>query len=1059
MTHSLNSFNPTSLPGTTGSIHTAREKPSLLRKVVRRRTVGNTLSPQTYNVYSSPTSFYSPTFAPSPLVSEFSSPNAFSTYSPSIYGTPSSFSPSSSYDFDTLATSAPTATSCPPSGTTTPIVSPLITSGTVMSPSILDSPLLSVPSTPVITGSPASNSNGFSANTEALNATNFPGSSAPTGTAYNYAQAATSQAANATVTSILPMVIGIGGILAVIAAMAFAIWVWCSRKASQARLDPEAARRPGCSGRRDDLDDDDALRYEKPARFYGRQSDVPTLPESVLPAKLWRNSDSSDAGDRSALRESFEKGLNTLGRHAVDVGSPIHRHSGLSLQMQSSQRDASEYGYAYDGHDHSDRPFHPSRFTALPEAGHVELPQSPATVHSSDRSSMHSTRSSSSSRSSHTTHSMHQQADKSTLPAGTTSPRLPPSLPPLHKKASVIAHVDPRTVHRPASPTESMRSKSSVKSSKSKEALFSLRKTATVASASIESAKVSSKDSKGSKEVKELEISLPLDRPELQQYIKQYPDVSPADLSESVNRVLLDNTPVKKPKSEVAIPDKSRPLSQDAALAKVTRRARSSSLGAPKARPATIGHIPPTITVTTHHQALVPPPTPETKRRSSYTLEEPMPYSMSTSNSMASTNIGQVRDDSSFIDPEYPLAHRHRPYSQTSETGSSASGHDDNRASIASYYSSASSLQSTESNDLDTDDEDVQRKQRRQTLLFAIKRQSQSQPSGLSELAKEDISDKQTGPAGSTIRASQTTTSAPKRDIVSSFPRPPVPPLTPPYTPISGNFPGEVNKEKEPRQRSASAAGPKPVLDAALTRFSRIDLASEFNLAKFGSNSSLKRLATEPVPSLPAGITEMLSERTSSPISSARDPRRQSAYISTNPTSPESSRAAPANKARRGRSSTVGATPQVIDFSKPTTADDQMMTASRIPLPSRSKATRVSVVDRVSVANVILPPPPMPPVRSIADDLRASVCLPSGYEPPIRRPSSIRDSFSTIGTTLDYARGSIIDFNNLSSANLSRLGTSFSSNRSSTSTLGIADDDEDDRSVCKSRPSNRMAQT
>ena len=283
----------------------------------------------------------------------------------------------------------------------------------------------------------------------------------------------------------------------------------------------------------------------------------------------------------------------------------------------------------------------------------------------------------------------------------------------------------------------------------------------------------------------------------------------------------------------------------------------------------------------------------------------------------------------------------------------------------------------------------------------------------------------------------------------------PLPPLTPPYTPKE--LPAMRSTEElsietpTRRSRSISAGAPidGPSLDVAFTRFSEIDLGSEFSLSKFGSVGAMKSAVAREKSDKDVNAHERASEDAvghQNRKSSGQSNKRLSMHGSSSGTSSGEGAGKPA---RRMRASTIS-----CDQFKAATTESMMTTAARVPLPNRSKATRVSF------APALPSPPSTASTRSIAQDLRASVNYPSGYDLTASRPTSYRTTISSYrASTSDYDFDHVIDF--ADSARASALSSSSTGSqhkrkdamsRISNGSLGVPDEDDDDGSVCELPP-------
>lgn len=969
------------------------------------------------SVHQSASSSFNPTpYVPSPLSTQWASPSISAPYSPAASPIPT-FGSSPFFEFRASPSSS---IFCPPNGTNT--ASPVATSRAQMSPNIITSPLLT---TPVMTDSPVFSSPVFAADTEAFEPTSSVRTPAADAHGTSFATNAGDLMPNS---GFYTMQAVMSALLAVALFFAF-LWAWLAwlaKRRQPKQLPYISGPMPYLEYKQPEEPDDDIESRYGTARNTTRSSEVPTLPESVLPTRLWRNSNASVSGGISEFRKSVEEGLDSVGAGRPASLPTKQRTSSASLQSRKMPRGA----HTHQHHRSQTMDYRSSRFSMSPEM--IILPLTPPASYSSfDRNAI---------------------AGRQTSIIAATEPlllnkpggRQNAQLPHLAKTAPLADEVSRTIVElqdtRPVSPTESVRSKSSVKSSKSmKQALWALRKTAIIASAT----------SSAKNEPKALEISLPIGRPTETVTDRATSDQQGADvdLSDSVNIVMFDADAVacedgNADRSELS---RSRPVSQQDTLTKTKLRKRSSSLGATKPRPATIGYryTPPAILVTDHPQALVPPPCPQIKRNSTPSLTDTFPYTISASPSLKSNRISQDRDDVFLLDPA-----RERPESEMTTAISvshrpDASRHDSVQSTGSMMSASNKSVASI---DLATDEEQAFRSQRRRTLLYSVYKQSHSRPDDLAKgiTEFENIAE-QTTPVETPKRGQKA-----RVILQSNMPAFPQSPLTPPYTPVESRFPkgGITSAAQTPtnRGRSVSAGGAvKPVLDAALTRFSRLDLASEFSMSHFESQTSLRSTSKtdDSRANLPASQgSHNLAGASASPPIPPRSACRRSAQMDTDASrlGKEAHTPAPAPHSgpRRTRSSTVGDKPLSVLTS------EAVVRGCAVPLPVITKATRVSV------AAAVHSPTSIPSVRSFPQDLRASVSFPSALEKLDTRASSFRTSYSSFGTS-DYRRSSIIDM-----ATYASEFPQFNPNppnlnlRVSNGSLSLPNDEDDDRSVCTS---------
>ena len=976
-----------------------------------RRSVGPAATP-----LNTPTATYSPApYVPSPLSTSWSS--AVSTMLPS--GVSPSFSQVSNsplFDFKALS---PTSSYCPPNSTTT--ASPVAMSPAQMSPVITASPLLT---TPQMSDSPVFSSPIFTADGEPFEPSSVVQSTATQSGGTFFAANAAGPAVN---NGFYTMQAVMSALLAVALFFAF-LWAglaWLARRRQPRQLPYISAPMPQITYEKfDDPEDDLESRYGT-ERNTTRSSEVPTLPESVLPTRLWRNSGTSVTGGLSEFRKSVEEGFETVGIQRANSMSEKQRSSTVSLGSQPPsrpQRPVSSHQRSRTMDYRSDR--------LSTSSEPVKLPTTPPQAYSSfDRVPKYRL----------PTPARTSAEVAKGRPTSNGAYRPAPDVTPLKSESPEIKPVD--VEKRPSSPTESVRSKSSAKSSKSmKQALWALRKTAIIASAS----------SSSKKDAKAMEISLPIGRP-TQTVIydadreQDQCEGDNIDLSDSINVVMLDS---QRETDTTQVDDgKQRPISQDAIVPRNKLRKRTSSLGAGKARPATVGYTPPAILVTDHPQALVPPPSPKVKRISTYSLCDTLPYTISPSPSLMPIDASHFElgattsSDVALPDSE--------GFASEQAVPQDASRHDSMQSNTTS---TSASCRSENSMDLATDEEQLLRSQRRRTLLCSVYRQSQSHPDGLNgwtqdfpePTAAQDVNT--TTPLQTPKRNKQA-----KTNLASTFAPLPTAPLTPPYTPVESRFPASIAAPAQgqvqtptKRMRSVSAgATSRPVLDASLTRFSRLDLASEFSMSQLSSQASTDGDKQNEA-ARPSHIANAPGAAVSgSPAIPPRSPKRQSASLQRQePRIPEEVIfAAPV---RRTRSSTVGDKPLA------TLAAEAMSRASRVPLPIVGKATRISV------APTAVHPSPLPSMPSFAQDLRASVSFPSMIDRCDTRPSSFRTSYTSMGTS-DYRRSSVFDMATYASEfPIFTPAPSAAKQRVSNGSLGLPrldDDDDDEASVCEYRDS------
>lgn len=364
----------------------------------------------------------------------------------------------------------------------------------------------------------------------------------------------------------------------------------------------------------------------------------------------------------------------------------------------------------------------------------------------------------------------------------------------------------------------------------------------------------------------------------------------------------------------------------------------------------------------------------------------------------------------------------------------------------ANRCSLAESCRSEATGDVTSEQEQAKRSQRRRTLLESIYKQEeeQSKSSSISTTAQHQTrsddpftqeSDYQT-PGKSSTRSKH-------RSVPQGLP-----PLTPPYTPKELSLvrtQDELAVETPTRRsRSVSAGAPVegPSLDASLTRFSQIDLGSEFSLSKFGSIGSLKSAAKGEIEVKPQS-----SDARDSTVQPRRSTASSAKRLSVHGSDVNTLSSEITTRPRRARASTIS-----CDQFKAATTESMMTTAARVPLPNRSKATRVSF------ASAMPSPPSTGTVRSIAQDLRASVNYPTGYDPTASRPTSYRTTMSSYrASSSDYDFDHVIDFA-AESARTSAFSTSSSGtqhkrkdamSRISNGSLGVPEEEDDDGSICE----------
>lgn len=585
-------------------------------------------------------------------------------------------------------------------------------------------------------------------------------------------------------------------------------------------------------------------------------------------------------------------------------------------------------------------------------------------------------------------------------------------------------------------PNQPMRARSASKSSiSSQQASWELRKAAILASAQT--------SSPGMQQASPSSNTTPVNVSDTEVKGNPAESTSPPSttLSNSVSLVMLDKQ-VPDMKASTA---KQRPLSQDASAAR-NKLKKGSPHNGKKVRPITIGATPPSILVTNHPQALVPPPSPQpTQRVSVYSLTDTLPYLASASQSMTSLGTTMAQDDVSLIDPIYKRQSTMSYDNRSSlAEGCIMSEEGANRSSLAESCRSVTTADPT------SEDERAKRSQRRRTLLESVYKQEEEQMrANFGQLGqrRESTDDPFTQEA-----EYQTPGKQASRLKNKTLPQP-LPPLTPPYTPkdLPVTRPTEELSVETPtrRSRSISAGGPVdgPSLDVALTRFSEIDLGSEFSLSKFGSVGAMKSTAArEKNDKDDHGQVSEDAAGHQNRKSSGQSNKRLSIHGSSSGTTSSEAAIKPA---RRMRASTIS-----CDQFKAATTENMMTTAARVPLPNRSKATRVSF------APALPSPPSTASTRSIAQDLRASVNYPSDYDLTASRPTSYRTTISSYrASTSDYDFDHVIDF--ADSARASALSSSSAGSqhkrkdamsRISNGSLGVPDEDDDDGSVCELCP-------
>ena len=589
------------LPGATNSL---RRKPSNFRRVALGSANGSAFGFESY--ISSTAPLASPTsvsaiYHPSPLANEWMSPTSpFSN----TYKTPSSALVA---DIAVFSTSS---TPCLPSSTpASPFFTPM-----PASPSMFTSPLMI---TAQVTDSPLIASSTFAAQSDVVDLkTSVPASTAASGAAhYQYSEGGPS-------TTLYEAVIATSVIGAVMCMGAFGLlaFLFLRRRHFWRKSEPLTISHPQLISRSSDSPDDD-IEGKVDMLSEQRRSEVPTLPDPVLPSKLWKNGTAADAGV-SEFRQSVEDGFGSLLQREGRSVVPDVPYTSATL---SPRLDTIIVNEGIDWPKSASSripilPYRPQRFSSLPNIQAVQRtvespPVSPsASFSSTDRESGHS---------SHTSLSVHnfkwQKSTERTTPSQIVGDRSS------HTYTESASDDGWSVDNRPPSPTTSIRSKSSVRSSRSmKQALWALRKTAIIASASMEQNTGSANKAKDYLRYQP-QTSYSSERSEVEKPGKGI--AGSVDLSASLNMVLLDSetpsTALNSGKIVEAV--KVRPVSQYGAPSRVSTRYRSKSLSAPKSRPATVGYAPPAILVTDHPQALVPPQSPKVKRSSAYSIAS-LPY-------------------------------------------------------------------------------------------------------------------------------------------------------------------------------------------------------------------------------------------------------------------------------------------------------------------------------------------------------------------------------------------------------------------------------------------------
>lgn len=965
------------------------------RRASVQKRAGNTPVPAANDTpYFSPTpSFNSPVFASSPLSRAWKPSQA--SYSPSIYA-----SPVSVYESPEIG---PCGFNGQPCITTTPILSPPVAgfganamSSPVLesTPRINQSPIMS----PLLSSSrrfasPSTSYNGATFNTQAqYGSANSQGAGTATpGSGFYNAVIATSIVGAA-------MCMGAFGILA---------WLLFRRRTPYHR---PTISHPVLTYSSNDAygNDDDEEKTGIPQSPHFQQVDPPSIPESVLPSNTWR--------------PSMQYPVDGFGNSDQVMRETIH-------SMRSQQ----------NYHQEPDMPMSPDPTRSMPgalapaERGEYQQRQSDTSLQRKSSLSRHS------SVPKPAPALMRSNSGREDRQRTRFADEVPHQSHPMpdhayhHTASEGSQHSNYRQADAGDPSPPPMRARSSSKSSmSSQQASWELRKAAILASAQT--------STPGMQHAPPSTNATPVNLSDTELKSSAESASPPSTtLSNSVSLVMLD----KQVQVMKASTMKPRPVSQDGSAVR-NKLKKGSPHNGKKVRPITIGAAPPSILVTSHPQALIPPPSPKPSQRVSvYSLTDTLPYLASASQSMASLGTAMAQDDISLIDPIYKRQSTMSYDNRSSlADGSVMSEEDANRCSLAESFRSEPAADPT------SEEERAKRSQRRRTLLESVYKQEEQQIKSASSQPQQNR--RSTDDPFTQETDYQTPGKHNARISNKSIPQP-LPPLTPPYTPkvLPPIRPAEELTVETPTRRSrsvsAGAPGEGPSLDAALTRFSQIDLGSEFSLSKFGSVGAMKSAPKERSDNdgsnTRSNPDEVAVQQTRK--SGGQNSKRMSMHGPSSAAAPSDSTAKPA---RRTRASTIS-----CDQFKAGSAESMMTTAARVPLPNRSKATRVSF------APAMPSPPSTGTIRSIAQDLRASVNYPSGYDPSASRPTSYRTTMSSYrASSSDYDFDHVIDF--AESARTSAFSSSSAGSqhkrkdamsRISNGSLGVPDEDDDDGSVCK----------
>lgn len=987
-----------------------RSAERMRRASIPRRAVSPASVPQSETPYFSPAqTFSSPVFASSPLSRSWKP--AQQTFSPNLYSSPTT-------GLESPEAAASCAFNGQPCVTTTPILtSPLVGYGAstfALSSPVLDgtprmtqSPIMS----PLMESSrrftsptPSYESRGFRTQAQYGSAeTQGPAPGAPGSGFYNAVIA----------TSIIgaAMCMGAFGILA---------WLLFRRRSPYQR---PVISHPILKYSSTDSNNGDDENEKSPIQNSGqfRQVEAPTIPESVLPSNTWRPSMQYPVDGFGNPDQMMRDTVHTVRSH-----QSYHPEQAMSADIMRNMPGALiNNDHATYSHREHEVPL--QRKASLGRQQNLSRPPLALMRHNSIHEDRHRAR----------------FADD---PLYQTQINPPPEQQLQQSKSHHQPTEDHGNSHDPRQmeasveggrPPVPLRARSTSKSSISsqQQASWELRKAAIIASAHTTNADAT--------RAPPTAASSPVNLDDTEVRNPAEPASPPSTvLSNSVSLVMLD----KQLQEAKTTAQKQRPISQDGSAVR-NKLKKGSQYHGKKVRPVTIGAAPPSILVTNHPQALVPPPSPKPSQRMSlYSLTDTLPYLASSSQSMASLGTAMAQDDISLVDPMHSGRSSTQSYDRRTSFAESSIASEDG----AYRCSLADSCRSEPTADPNTDEERAKRSQRRRTLLESVYKQEEehkkagnaTQKSASPHNGNDDPftqhSDYQT-PGKSSMRV--------KNKVLPQAALP----LTPPYTPKdlpTVRAQEELSVETPTRRsRSVSAGEPveQPSLDASLTRFSQIDLGSEFSLSKFGSIGSLKSAAKgDKDGNTMASSTE--DRDSASPFKRSTNQNSKRLSVHGGETSASSGEAV-AKPARRARASTIS-----CDQFKANTTESMMTTAARVPLPLRSKATRVSF------APAAPSPPPTGTTRSIAQDLRASVNYPTGYDASASRPNSYRTTMSSCRVSSEYDFDHVIDF--ADSARTSAFSTSSNGSASqhkrkdamsrvSNGSLGVPDEDDDDGSVCE----------